>query len=151
MDSYLTWLRARVGTDPVILTCAVACVLDEGRLLLQKRPDGRWGLPGGFMDLGESLMETAARETKEETGIDIEIGELLGVYSKYFDEYPSGDRAQVVTAAFVASPAGGVAQADNIESLEVRWVPLGELPPMFNSQHQDVVDDLREGRRNVFR
>ena len=70
---YMEELRALVGRRCVILNGSVAVVQDaEGRVLLQHRDDGRWGLPGGLMELGESCEDTARRETKEETGLDLE-------------------------------------------------------------------------------
>ena len=55
----------------------------------------------------ENLAETAIREIKEETGYDVEINELVGVYTKYFQTYPNGDKAQSIVIVFTCSIAGG--------------------------------------------
>ena len=66
----------------MILNGSVAVVTDDaGRVLLQHRSDGRWGLPGGLMELGESCEDTARRETREETGLALGGLRLLGVWS----------------------------------------------------------------------
>ena len=52
------------------------------------------------MEIGESAAETAIREIKEETGYDVEINELIGVYTKYFQSYPNGDKAQSIVMFF---------------------------------------------------
>ena len=58
------------------------------------------------MEIGESAAETAIREIKEETGYDVEINELVGVYTKYFQTYPNGDKAQSIVIVFTCSIAG---------------------------------------------
>lgn len=71
-----------VGHRPLILPgVAVLVIDDQERVLLQRRNEGLWGMPGGFMELGESAEETARREVKEETGINVGQLSLITVYS----------------------------------------------------------------------
>lgn len=96
---YVEGLRKYIGHAPVIMTCAGCVVLDDsGRVLMQRRGDaqGPWGLPGGAMELGETLEETAVRETREETGLDVRPDELLGVYTRPLHTYANGDVVQAV-------------------------------------------------------
>lgn len=81
--SYVAELRRLVGTRPLILVGAEVLVFDRGnRLLLQRRSDsGDWAIPGGMMEPGETLEETARRETREETGLELGQLEFMGVYS----------------------------------------------------------------------
>lgn len=113
---------------------AVGVILRNARgdILLEKRSDcGLWGLPGGRLDLGESVSEAALREVKEETGLDIRIERLVGVYSRVEDRvlsYPGGDIVQCLTVIIEAStPAGGAITLSE-ESMEMRFFPPGALP-----------------------
>ena len=95
-------LRDKVGHDELILNYA-GCIIfdDKNRLLLQKRTDcEKWGFLGGMVELGESVAESAVREIREESGLDVELTSLFGVYSKYFEKYSNGDKAQTVVHVF---------------------------------------------------
>ncbi|TDD36873.1 NUDIX domain-containing protein [Actinomadura sp. KC06] len=108
----------------------VAITNDAGKLLLIRRSDnGNWALPGGAIDLGESVAQAAVRETHEETGIVCEITGLVGVYSdpRHVIHYTSNDEVrQEFSIVLTASPVAGQATPSD-ESTEVRWIPLGEL------------------------
>jgi len=80
---YIKHLRSMVGHEKVIMVVAGAFVFDKDNcVLMQKRIDnGQWGFPGGFMELGESVQDTARREVYEETGLLLDELELFGIYS----------------------------------------------------------------------
>ncbi|TCW55158.1 ADP-ribose pyrophosphatase YjhB (NUDIX family) [Bacillus thuringiensis] len=153
MANYIKELREKVGHDCVLINFAGGCVLNEyGEVLLQKRGDfNAWGFPGGAMEIGESAAETAIREIKEETGYDVEINELIGVYTKYFQAYPNGDRAQSILIFFSFSITGGEKKIDGDETLDLKFFPLNKMPPLFNQQHEDCLQDLLEKRVGVYR
>jgi ADP-ribose pyrophosphatase YjhB (NUDIX family) len=98
----------------------------KGEILMIRRTDNdNWALPGGAIDLGESVTQAAIRETKEETGIDVEITGLVGIYSdpKHVIHYTSNNEVRqefsiLLTADFV----GGSPQVSG-ESCAVDWVP----------------------------
>lgn len=96
-----------------------------GRILLILRTDnGNWALPGGAMDLGESLPQAAIRETREETGIDCEITGLVGIYTDphHLIHYTSNDEVrQEFSIVLTARPTGGELTTSS-ESSEVHWV-----------------------------
>jgi ADP-ribose pyrophosphatase YjhB (NUDIX family) len=103
---------------------------ENGAILMIRRSDnGNWALPGGAMDLGESLPETAVRETAEETGIDVEITGLVGIFTdpRHVILYTSdGEVRQEFSVVFAARPTGG-SPTTSAESTEVRWIPVAEV------------------------
>jgi ADP-ribose pyrophosphatase YjhB (NUDIX family) len=107
-----------------VVPSAVAFIENEqGQVLLIKRSDnGDWALPGGAHDLGETIEDTAIREAKEETGLDIEITGLIGVYTNpnHLIEYGDGEVRQQFSLNFRAKLVGG-AIATSSESTEVSW------------------------------
>ena len=100
-----------------VVPAASAVVTDEdGRLLLAKRTDNDlWTIPGGTMEPGETIAETAVREVKEETGFDVEVVSLIGVYlnPQHVVEYSDGELRQQFSVCFVCRRFGGdVATSD---------------------------------------
>lgn len=152
MSSYLHWLRQHVGHQKGLLVFASACVRDgAGRLLWQKRADfGWWGLPGGVLELDESLPECVVREVREETGLGVEPLRLVGIYSSPdFDViYPNGDQVQQVTFCFECRVVGGDLGGDRSETLDLFWFAPHESPPTA-PWYQAMVDDLFQGRRDA--
>ncbi|MEM8861462.1 MAG: NUDIX domain-containing protein [Chloroflexota bacterium] len=154
MADYIRWIRNRVGHQQIFLNFATTYVTDEqGRYLLQKRSatEEWWGLPGGAMELGESAEEAAIREFREETGLDIAIDHMIGVYTQYFETYPNGDQAQPVVIAFKGHIVGGNLAVDHKETHDLRYFAPDQLPKIFNQQMQDIMNDILADRSNVYR
>ncbi|MFJ7934061.1 NUDIX hydrolase [Sporosarcina sp. NPDC096371] len=134
--SYVGELRKFVGNRPLILPGAVVIILNaQNEVLLQHRTDGGWGLPGGLMELGESMEETARREVKEETGLMIGELELMGIFSgeDYYLKVANGDELYSVTAVYVTRDIRGDIEIDSTESIDVQYfqpdaLPVGLLP-----------------------
>jgi ADP-ribose pyrophosphatase YjhB (NUDIX family) len=150
---YIRYIRERVGHDLIFLNFSGCIVCNErNEILLQKRGDSNeWGFPGGAMELGESLEETAKREIFEETGLNVEVEHLIGVYSKYSGEFPNGDKAQTITHFFQCKQIDGELNADGIETLDLKYFPLDQIPPLFTKQHEDALEDWLSKRKGVFR
>ncbi|MDE6110349.1 MAG: NUDIX domain-containing protein, partial [Eubacterium sp.] len=89
--SYITDIRKYIGHEPMLAAGATIIVLKDNKILLNLRSDtNTWGIPGGSLELGETLEEAAARELKEETNLEAEIFTLLNVFSgnDFYFEYP---------------------------------------------------------------
>jgi len=106
---------------------ASALVVRDGRLLLTRRAkppeEGRWDLPGGFVEPLEHPVDAVRRELREETGLDIEAGPLSGIYT---DVYGDGGVA-TLNLYYAATVKGGTEEpADDVS--EIGWFPLDEVP-----------------------
>lgn len=148
MGDYLCWLRGKVGPRKILLIYASACVRDNaGRILWQQRSDfGWWGLPGGVMELNESLAACVVREVREETGLDVVPVRLVGVYTspEFEVTYPNGDQVQQVTACFDCEIVGGQLRPDGQETLALDWFPPDRQPPTA-AWYAAMADDLACG------
>ena len=154
MSNYIKWIRSKVGREAIILNFAGACIMnDKGELLLQKRSseENIWGLPGGALEIGESIEEAAKREVKEETGLDIKIDYLIGVYSKYLVEHPNGDKFQSICYLFKGTIVDGDLHIDNKETFDLKFFPKDSLPPIFVDQHMDAINDFFDCKVGVYR
>jgi 8-oxo-dGTP pyrophosphatase MutT (NUDIX family) len=122
-----------------LVVAASAVVTDDtGRILLQRRTDNDlWALPGGAMDMPDSLPGTAVREVKEETGLDVEITGLVGTYTdpRHIIEYSDGEVRRQFNVCFTARVVGGALVISD-ESTELRFVRPDELDalPMHHTQ-----------------
>ncbi|WP_442600688.1 NUDIX hydrolase [Paenibacillus sp. KN14-4R] len=146
---YVEELRAIVGHRPLILVGAVIIVVDEeGKLLLQQRkyPNGSWGLPGGLMELGESVEDTARRELFEETNLTAGKLELINIYSGpgNFVRAANGDEFYVVATAFYTTEITGELLIDESESLDMKYFYPSEIPARTVKSHQKMIDEFIE-------
>ncbi len=113
-----------------IVAAVTVFVLDsQGRVLLIQRTDnGLWSIPGGAQDFGEYISQTAVRETKEESGIDVEVTGVVGIYTNpnHVVAYDDGEVRQQFSICFHARHLGGEPTPSS-ESSAVRWVSRDEL------------------------
>lgn len=116
---------------PTSLVPAVSAVVTdhEGRLLLQRRKDNQlWSVPGGALELGESVLSALRREVLEETGFEVEADRLIGVYSSpdYIVAYDDGEVRQQFSLAFACHVTAGSVQTSS-ETMDVQWFPPADL------------------------
>ncbi|MEO5853263.1 MAG: NUDIX domain-containing protein [Nocardioides sp.] len=126
---------------PVIVAAGVI-VRRHGAILLQRRTDdGTWGLPGGGLEPGETLEQTARRELLEETGLTAGVLTLVDVYSgpEFVVRYPDGFAAYVVGATYTTGDVVSDAVADGEETMELGWFDLDDLPEQINDYNRALL------------
>lgn len=139
--------EAPVANSLVVGGSAVV-VDDEGRILLQRRSDsGNWALPGGAMDIGETFAESVVREIKEETGFDVRIERIVGIYSDpgHVFAYDDGEVRQEFNICLACTIVGGELAVSS-ESTDVRFVALDELADLtMHASIRKRIDDYLAG------
>lgn len=110
-----------------------AIIIDADRVLLVKRAhppiQGQWSIPGGVLEVGEMVREAAIREAREETGLIVEPGELLGVYDRILRDPEKRVQYHYVLIDFLCRATGGQLQAAT-DAAEVKWFKREELPAL---------------------
>ncbi|MDH6130673.1 8-oxo-dGTP pyrophosphatase MutT (NUDIX family) [Kitasatospora sp. MAA4] len=140
--------------NSLVPAASVVAVNERGQVLLQRRTDnGRWALPGGRMELGESLSDCGVRETLEETGIHVEIVGIVGTYTDpgHVFAYDDGEVRQEFSICLLGRPTGGTLRVSD-ESHEVAWFSPTETDdlPMVASIRKRLTD-WRSGQMPVIR
>jgi len=120
-----------------------AVVVRDGRALIVKRAHeprkGEWSLPGGLLELGESLADAVRREIKEETGLDIAVGPVIETFDRVHRDDAGRIRYHFVIIDFVCWPDGGQAVAGS-DAEDVAWVSASEIDEYrVNSHAKDVI------------
>ncbi len=149
------------ATDPQQVRLSVSAVVwrDRARegqsdgdvrevLLMQRSDNGHWGLPGGFVEPGESVVAATAREVLEETGCTIDVGRLVGVYSdpaRQVVEYADGARVQAVNLCFEALAVEPGEPTTPEETLATGFFGLDALPEPFVPVHSIRIEDVVAG------
>ena len=115
-------MRREYPDSPLVGVGAI--IVEGGRVLLIKRAkpplEGQWSIPGGMLEIGEELREAAIREVREETGIKVEAGELLGVFDRVVRDAEGRVQYHYVLIDFLCKPKGGSLRAGG-DAGEVRW------------------------------
>ena len=123
-----------------------AVIIEEDRVLLVKRArpplQDRWSIPGGVLEVGELMREAAVREAREETGLIVEPGELLGVYDRVLRDPEQRVQYHYVLIDFLCRRVGGELQAAD-DAAEVRWFKRKALDAL--NLTEDTQDVIRKG------
>ncbi|MFH1785388.1 MAG: NUDIX hydrolase [Candidatus Micrarchaeota archaeon] len=117
-------------------------LIENGKVLLIKRGKepfkGEWAVPGGRIEDNETAEECAKREMKEETGIDIEIIKLIGLYSD-----PKRDPRGIIVGAFLVKEINGELKAGD-DADEAQWYDLSNLPKLCSDHGKIVADAIKQ-------
>lgn len=132
---------------PELPLVGVGAIIIEGdRVLLAKRAhppiQGQWSIPGGVLEVGELVREAAIREAREETGLIVEPGELLGVYDRILRNDDKRVQYHYVLVDFLCRPVGGELQASS-DAAEVSWFTREELRGL--NLAEDTQEVIRKG------
>jgi len=123
-----------------------AIIIEDSRVLLVKRAhpplQAQWSIPGGVLEVGELVREAAIREAREETGLIVEPGDLLGVYDRILRNAEKRVQYHYVLIDFLCRKVGGELAASS-DAAEVRWFTRDELPPL--NLAEDTQDVIRKG------
>lgn len=130
-SDHIRRLREKIGHE--LLLVPSVCVLprdEQGRILLVRLADtGRWGTIGGAIEVDEDPRDAAVREAKEEAGVVVELGPILGVLGgpDYRITYSNGDLAAYVSIVYDATVRNGLPAPDGDETIDVGWFTLAEM------------------------
>ncbi|WP_246079718.1 NUDIX hydrolase [Paenibacillus piri] len=115
-------------------------------MVRKKTDNGLWGLPGGLMELGETLEEVAKRELFEETGLNAKSLELFHIFSgkDLYYQYPNGDEVYNVVSAYLCSDYVGVPKEDGDEVQELRFFSYQEIPIELSPPDIPVINKFLE-------
>ncbi len=123
---------------PFVTVCVV--VIEDGKVLLTRRSDFHvWCLPSGGVEDGESVTEAAIRETQEESGLEVQLTRMVGIFSRSF-ETPTGH-----AVVFAAAPCGGETRPQPGETLEVRYFSPDEIPAELAFGHRERIQHALAG------
>lgn len=149
-------LRLELGRDTGYATPKVdvrGALFDEAErvLLMRERSDGRWSLPGGWADPPDTPTAAVLREVREETGYDAEVLKLIACYDRDAQGHQPALPMAVYKLFFLCRMKGRVAAAQDLETLDVGWFTLNELPPLsegrvLSAQISLALDHYRDPR-----
>jgi ADP-ribose pyrophosphatase YjhB (NUDIX family) len=135
---------AAPAANSLVVGSSAVVADSQGRVLLHRRSDsGNWALPGGAMDIGETFAESAIREVREETGFDVRVDRIVGIYSDpgHVFAYDDGEIRQEFSICLACTIAGGTLAVSK-ESTAVEFFAVKDVPDL--QMHESVRIRIRD-------
>ena len=137
-------MEGALGVEPLVGVGAI--IIERDCVVLVKRGHpplaGEWSIPGGVLEMGETLRQAAAREALEETGLTVEVGELLGVYDRILRDADERTRYHYVLIDFLCRRIAGDPEAAG-DAADARWFGRGEIGQL--SLAEDTTEVIKLG------
>ena len=148
-------LREKIGHDLLLVPTVGVLIFDEQRrVLLVCHADRKvWTTPGGILEPGETPALAAVREVREETGLIVELVQILGVFggTEFAITYSNGDEIAYVATYFEGKIISGTPTPDNEETLQVRWFARNDTDAVpFSRQLKIVLDAILDAERTPY-
>ena len=147
-SDYIKSLRRRIGHELLLMPGVSALLFDgRGHVLVQQRAEsGKWSLPGGVIDPGETPAEAVRREVREETGLEAEPVRVAGVFGgrEHRIAYPNGDVAEATTVVFECRVLGGQLRGHDGESAQLCWFAPDDMPELL-TPYPPALFERRDG------
>lgn len=145
-QSYAGRLRAHVGNGTLIVPSARAVLLDDagGVLLIKRRDNGRWALPAGLIELGESIDQCLVREVREETGLTVESFTPVALYTqpRFTASNAHGQSYQMFALLYRVDAWSGDLLTHTDETADARFFPLADRPEIPDHHRESIQDVL---------
>lgn len=132
-SNYIKGLRSKVGTMPLLIPGVAAVILNQNNeLLLQQKSDNSWSLPAGMIEPKESPVQAVMRETLEETGLNVQVTSLLGVFGGegFGFTYPNGDQVEYTVVLFKCTIERESQSKLDGETVRLKWFAKSDLPKL---------------------
>ena len=144
---YISYIRKKVGHDPIFMPAVGCVIIKNGKILLQKRADNSmWAIHGGALDLGETYIDALNRELQEEINVTpinpIAINTYSGEEMHFF--YPNQDEVYVVSIVYLAEDYEGELKPDLDEVSELNWFDINNIPENINKPDIPSINDAIE-------
>ncbi|WP_432664156.1 NUDIX domain-containing protein [Wukongibacter baidiensis] len=135
----------------VVLVVSAVLMNEDKIVMIQEGKEeiyGKWSIPSGRLEMSEKIVDGAIREVREETGFDIRVTDLTGIYN-----FTSEFRNQVVIVNFIGEIIGGDIQYDGTEIINAKWLTLDEIENLKDSELRNpqfirkIIEDVRNEKR----
>ncbi|MBO1580738.1 NUDIX domain-containing protein [Bacillus sp. XF8] len=141
ISTYYKQIREKLGSDLIFMPSVAAIIKNDlGEILFQYPGDEYWSLPAGAIELGETPEEAVVREVWEETGLQVKVKEIIGIFGGrgFRHTYSNGDQVEYIVVVFECEVVGGELVAIDGESLKLQYFSSHERPKLALSYPEEL-------------